>query len=62
MPLERCPPAKPYPNEFQDDIVRVASTREPSRQLKKIAAYIFHQSDVEDGLKPGNTATENGTG
>ncbi|MFC4126997.1 transposase [Nocardia rhizosphaerae] len=60
---------KPYPKEFRDDVVRVARNREPGQQLKQIAADFgisesclanwIKQADVEDGSKPGTTATEN---
>lgn len=60
---------KPYPKEFRDDVVRVARNREPGQQLKQIAADFgisesclagwLKAADVEDGTKPGTTATEN---
>ena len=60
---------KPYPKEFRDDVVRVARNREPGQQLKQIAvdfgisesclAGWLKTADVEDGTKPGTTATEN---
>ncbi|MEU4323520.1 hypothetical protein AB0F85_32225, partial [Nocardia fluminea] len=60
---------KPYPKEFRDDVVRVARNREPGQQLKQIAADFgisesclagwLKAADVEDGAKPGTTATEN---
>ena len=60
---------KPYPKEFRDDVVRVARNREPGQQLKQIAADFgisesclagwLKTADVEDGTKPGTTATEN---
>ncbi|UPK61725.1 IS3 family transposase (plasmid) [Rhodococcus pyridinivorans] len=60
---------KPYPKEFRDDVVRVARGREPGQQLKQIAADFgisesclanwMKAADVEDGVKPGTTASEN---
>ena len=60
---------KPYPKEFRDDVVRVARNREPGQQLKQIAAEFgisesclaiwLKAADVEDGITPGSTASEN---
>ena len=60
---------KPYPQEFRDDVVRVARNREPGQHLKQIAADFgisescltswMARADVEDGNKPGVTAAEN---
>ncbi|GAA4491890.1 IS3 family transposase [Rhodococcus olei] len=60
---------KPYPKEFRDDVVRVARHREPGQQLEQIAADFgisescltnwMKAADVEDGIKPGTTASEN---
>lgn len=60
---------KPYPKEFRDDVVRVARNREPGQQLKQIAADFgisesclaiwLKAADVEDGITPGSTASEN---
>lgn len=60
---------KPYPREFRDDVVRVARNREPGIHLKQIAADFgisescltgwLKAADVEDGVKPGEAATEN---
>lgn len=60
---------KPYPQEFRDDVVRVARSREPGVLLKTIAADFgisescltnwLSKADVEDGVKPGTTAAEN---
>ncbi|WP_068158128.1 IS3 family transposase [Rhodococcus phenolicus] len=60
---------KPYPKEFRDDVVRVARNREPGQHLRQIAADFgisescltnwLKQADVEDGIKPGATASEN---
>ena len=61
--------AKPYPQEFRDDVVAVARRREPGVLLKQIAADFgisescltnwMKAADVEEGVKPGTTATEN---
>ena len=60
---------KPYPQEFRDDVVRVARNREPGQHLKQIAADFgisescltnwMAKADVEDGVKPGVTVAEN---
>src|SRR3954463_3722900 len=60
---------KPYPKEFRDDVVSVARNREPGQHLKQIAADFgisescltnwMKSADVEDGIKPGTTATDN---
>ena len=60
---------KPFPQEFREDVVRVARNREPGQSLKQIATDFgmaesclrnwLRQADVEDGLKPGTTATDN---
>ena len=60
---------KPYPEEFRDDVVRVAREREPGVTLARIAKDFgvhemtlhkwLRRADVEDGVKPGATAAEN---
>lgn len=60
---------KPYPNEFRDDVVRVAGNREPAIHLKQIDAdfgicesYLTNwmkTADFEDGVKPATTTSEN---
>ncbi|HHU37821.1 MAG TPA: transposase [Propionibacterium sp.] len=60
---------KPYPQEFRDDVVNVARRREGGQTIKQIAADFgiaesclrnwMRAADVDDGLKPGTTATEN---
>ena len=60
--------AKPYPKEFRDDVVRVARNREPGVELSQIAKdFEIHfttlyswmkKADVEDGARPGATATQ----
>src|SRR5690625_4359831 len=64
-----CIVPKPYPKEFRDDVVRVARNREPGQHLKQIAADFgisescltnwLKTADVEDGVKPDTTSTEN---
>ncbi len=59
---------KPYPQEFRDDVVRVAWNREPGVHLKQIAADFgisescltgwMKKADIEDGAKPGPTAEQ----
>ena len=58
----------PYPQEFRDDVVRVAQNREPGTLLKQIAKDFgisfscltnwMRQAEIEAGNKPGTTATE----
>ena len=58
----------PYPQEFRDDVVRVALNREPGTHLKQIAKDFgisfscltnwMRQAEIEAGNKPGTTATE----
>lgn len=60
---------KPYPQEFRDEVVNVARSREPGQTIKQIAADFgiaescvrnwVCQADVEDGARPGSTAAEN---
>ena len=60
--------AKPYPQEFRDDVVAVA--RQGQASLKQIAKDFgvhpitlskwLRQADVEDGNRPGITADEAG--
>ena len=60
---------KPFPREFREDVIRVARDREPGQSLKQIATDFgiaesclrnwLRQADVENGLKPRTTATEN---
>lgn len=63
------PCRSPIPKEFRDDVVRVARNREPGQQLKQIAADFgisesslanwMKAADVEDGITPGSTTSEN---
>ena len=58
----------PYPQEFRDDVVRVARTREEGVTLAQIAKDFgihemtlskwMRQADIEDGEKPGTTRAE----
>ena len=60
---------KPYPQEFRDDVVRVARNRGPGVHLKQIAKDFgisescltnwMSKADIEEGAKPGTTAAEN---
>ena len=59
---------KPYPQEFREDVVRVARSRPDGVTLEQIAADFgvhpmtlskwMRKADVEDGVKPGVTASE----
>ena len=58
----------PYPQEFRDDVVRVAGNREPGQKLSVIEKDFgisepcltnwMRQADVEDGSRPGTTREE----
>ena len=60
--------AKPYPREFRDDVVRVARNRDDGVTIEQVASdFGVHpmtlpkwmcQSDVDDGVKPGNSSSE----
>lgn len=62
---------KPYPEEFRDDVVRVARARESGVTLAQIAKdFGIHEmtlsnwlrrADVEEGIKPGTTQGIDGT-
>lgn len=59
---------KPYPEEFRDDIVRVARNCEPGVTIEKIAKGFgvhpmtlqkwLRRTEIEAGAKPGQTRTE----
>ena len=59
---------KPYPQEFRDDVVRVARGRDAGVTVEQIAKDFgvhpmtlwkwLRQADVETGAKPGVTRTE----
>jgi transposase len=54
---------KPYPQEFRDDVVRVARDREPGVTVEQIAKDFgihpmtlfkwLRQADTDEGVKPG---------
>ncbi len=60
--------SKPYPQEFRDDVVRVARGRPHGVTLEQVANdFGIHavtlsgwmkKADVEDGARPGVTAAE----
>ena len=60
-----CAMPAPYPQEFREDVVRVARNREPGQKLSVIAKDFgisescltnwMRQADVEDGNRPGKT-------
>ena len=59
---------RPYPQEFRDDVVRVARGRQPGQQLKQIAADFgisescltnwLRAADVDDGTASGPRAAD----
>ena len=59
---------KPYPQEFRDDVVRVARGRAPGQSVRQIAAAVgvsescltgwMKAADVEDGARPGLTISD----
>jgi len=59
---------KPYPQEFRDDVVRVARNREPGVTIEQIAADFgvhpmtltkwLRRSAVEDGERPETTRAD----
>jgi transposase len=59
---------KPYPQEFRDDVVRVARNRDEGVALEQIAAdFGIHpmtlsnwmkKADIEHGRRPGVTSSE----
>ena len=59
---------KPYPQEFRDDVVRVARSRESGVTLEQIAQDFgihpmtlqkwMRRADVDDGVRPGQTRAE----
>ena len=60
--------SKPYPKEFRDDVVRVATNRESGVELSQIAKdFGIHfttlyswlkKAEIEDGGRPGTTAVQ----
>ncbi len=59
---------KPYPQEFRDDVVRVARNRPPGVTLGEVAADFgihpmtlskwLRRAAIEDGYRPGPTVAE----
>jgi transposase-like protein len=59
---------KPYPQEFRDDVVRVARDREPGVTVEQIAKDFgvhpmtlfkwLRQADTDEGTKPGVTRND----
>lgn len=59
---------RPYPQEFREDVIRVARNRGSGVQLKTVAADFgisesclagwLKAADVEDGVKPGMTGAQ----
>ncbi|MGV9192751.1 IS3 family transposase [Microbacterium sp. MC2] len=59
---------KPYPEEFRDDVVRVARNREPGVTIEQIAKDFgvhpmtlqkwLRRADIDEGAKPGQSRTE----
>jgi transposase len=59
---------KPYPQEFRDDVVRVARGREPGVTVEQIARDFgvhpmtllkwLRQADTDEGAKPGMTRND----
>ncbi|WP_280230634.1 transposase [Nocardia cyriacigeorgica] len=58
----------PYPQEFRDDVVRVAREREVGVTREQVAADFgihpmtlskcMRQADIDEGNKPGTTSSE----
>jgi len=59
---------KPYPEEFREDVVRVARNRGSGVTLEQVAADFgvhavtlskwMRRADTDDGVKPGTTTQE----
>ncbi|MET7571207.1 IS3 family transposase [Streptomyces sp. NPDC005492] len=59
---------KPYPEEFREDVVRVARNRGPGVTVEQVAADFgvhamtlwkwMRRADIDDGTKPGTTSQE----
>ncbi|WP_226651825.1 IS3 family transposase [Streptomyces hydrogenans] len=59
---------KPYPQEFREDVVRVARNRGPGVTVEQVAADFgvhamtlwkwMRRADIDDGMKPGTTSQE----
>jgi transposase-like protein len=60
---------KPYPEEFREDVVRVARNRGQGVTLEQAAADFgvhvmtlskwMRRADIDDGAKPGTTSQDN---
>ncbi|MET8137016.1 transposase [Streptomyces sp. NPDC005251] len=60
---------KPYPEEFREDVVRVARNRGPGGTLEQVAADVgvhvmtlskwMSRADIDDGVIPGTTTQKN---
>ncbi|MFD0009229.1 transposase [Streptomyces sp. NPDC127178] len=60
---------KPYPEEFREDVVRVARNRGPGVTLEQVAADFgvhavtlskwMRRADIDDGVQPGTSSQEN---
>jgi transposase len=61
---------RPYPQEFRDDVVRVARNREDGVTIEQIAADFgvhpmtltkwLRRADVDEGVKPGKSTSDAG--
>ncbi|MCC2281018.1 transposase [Streptomyces sp. ET3-23] len=59
---------KPYPEEFRQDVVRVARNRDPGVTVEQVATDFgvhpmtlwkwMRRADIDDGAKPGTTSQE----
>jgi transposase len=59
---------KPYPQEFRDDVVRVARDRDPGVTVEQVAKDFgvhpmtlfkwLRQADTDEGVKPGVTRND----
>ncbi|MCZ0989134.1 IS3 family transposase [Streptomyces diastatochromogenes] len=60
---------KPYPEEFREDVVRVARNRGPGVTVEQVAADFgvhamtlwkwMRRADIDDGTRPGTTSQDN---
>lgn len=60
---------KPYPEEFREDVVRVARNRDSGVALEQVAADFgvhvmtlskwMRRADIDSGTKPGTTSQDN---
>jgi transposase len=61
---------RPYPQEFREDVVRVARNREDGVTIEQIATDFgvhpmtltkwMRQADVDEGVKPGKSTSDSG--